>query len=165
MINIPKNKIIWLTGQPGSGKTELGQLLYNKYKTSFPTVLIDGDDLREKTGNFDYSKEGRNKNMTNAQLLARYLYKSGFVVIVGLVSPYREIRESLKSEIGPLHFHEIYLHYDKGIIRGKEDYHVDGYEPPLSNFIAINTSVDTPKESLKKIINYIIEQEALSEIV
>lgn len=163
MISLPKNKIIWLTGQPGSGKSELGSMLYNKYKTSYPTILIDGDDLREKTGNFDYTKEGRYKNVTNAQLLARYLYKSGYVVIVALVAPYREVREVLKKEIGSLRYHEIYLYYE-GITRGKEEYHVLDYEAPEDKFLSLDTTNDTPKESLKKIISYIREQESLSEI-
>lgn len=164
MITIPKHKIIWLTGQPGSGKSELGQLLYNKYVSSYPTILIDGDDLREKTGNFDYTKEGRDRNVKNAQLLARYLYKSGYVVIVALVAPYREIREELKKEIGRLRYHEIYLHYS-GITRGKEDYHVLDYEPPTDFFLDIDTTTDAPKQSLKKILDYIKEEELLLEIV
>jgi len=164
MLSVPKNKIIWLTGQPGSGKSELGRMLYNKYVSSFPTVLIDGDDLREKTGNFDYTKEGRYKNVTNAQLLARYLYKSGYVVIVALVAPYRDIRDVLKKEIGGLRYHEVYLHY-QDVIRGKEEYHVLDYEPPLDKFLSLDTTTDTPKESLKKIVNYVKEQESLLEII
>jgi adenylylsulfate kinase-like enzyme len=154
-----KNKIIWLTGQPGSGKTELSKILYKHYKKQGPTIVIDGDDLREKTGNFDYSKEGRNKNITNAQMLARFLYKSGFNVIVALVAPYRALREKFKAEMG-IHIFEAYLHYSNKI-RGREDYFALDYEPPIDRFVDIDTTWDTPKQSANKIIQYIEAEEAV----
>jgi adenylylsulfate kinase-like enzyme len=154
------SRIIWLTGQPGSGKSELSKMLYKKYSGKEPTIIIDGDDLREKTNNFDYSKEGRDANISSAQLLARFLYKSGYTVIVALVSPYREMREKLKREIGPLHFHEIYLHYHN-ITRGKEEYHVLNFEKPVKNFLSLDTTTDSPKQSLIKILNYVQEQDSM----
>ena len=156
--NSTKNSIIWLTGQPGSGKSELAKRLYKHYKNNGPTVIIDGDDLREKTANFDYTKKGREVNINNAQLLARFLYKSGFTVIVALVSPYKSMRDVLKKEFGYANFHEIHLYYSN-IIRGKEDYHVEKYEAPTEHFISIDTTNDTPKESYKKIIRYIKQKE------
>jgi adenylylsulfate kinase len=147
------NNIVWLTGQPGSGKTVLGTMLY-KYlkKKTKKIIMIDGDDLREKTGNFDYSPEGRNKNILNAQMLARYLYKSGFTVIVSLVAPYRDLREEFKKEFGSL-ITEIYVHCEDE--RGRESYHVTNYEAPLSNFLDLDTTQDTAKQSFKKIVNYL----------
>ena len=147
------NSIVWLTGQPGSGKTVLGQMLVGYYeKKKQKIILIDGDDLREKTGNFDYSPDGRNKNITNAQMLARYLYKSGYTVVVSLVAPYRDLREEFKKEFGSL-MTEVYVHCED--IRGREEYHVTNYEPPVNNFLDIDTTNETPKESFKKIINYL----------
>lgn len=147
------NSIIWLTGQPGSGKTVLGTMLFNYLKKKkHKVIMIDGDDLREKTGNFDYSPEGRNKNILNAQMLARYLHKSNFTVIVSLVAPYRELREEFKKEFDPL-ITEIYVHCEDE--RGREDYHVANYEPPLKNFLDLNTTEDTPKQSFKKILNHL----------
>jgi adenylylsulfate kinase-like enzyme len=147
------NSIVWLTGQPGSGKTVLGQMLTQYYeKQKRKVVFIDGDDLREKTGNFDYSPDGRNKNITNAQMLARYLYKSGYTVVVYLVAPYRDLREEFKKEFGST-ITEVYVHCDD--LRGREEYHVKNYEEPLLNFLDIDTTEDTPKESFKKIINYL----------
>lgn len=147
------NNIIWLTGQPGSGKTVLGTMLHNYHKRKkLDVILIDGDDLREKTSNLDYTPEGRNKNILNAQMLARYLHKSKFTVIVSLVAPYRELREEFKKEFGSL-MTEVYVHCDD--IRGREEYHVKNYEPPLHNFLDIDTTNDTPKQSFKKILNHL----------
>jgi adenylylsulfate kinase len=59
----------------------------------------------------------------------------GFTVIVSLVSPYRDQREELKME---RNIAEFYLHTTE--IRGKEDYFVEDYEPPLHNFTDIDTN-------------------------
>ena len=53
--------IIWLTGQPGSGKTTLANSLISNIKkdNSIKIINLDGDDLRSINKNKDYSKEGR----------------------------------------------------------------------------------------------------------
>jgi len=35
--------------------------------------------------------------------------------------------------------------------RGREDFHVADYEPPTDEFIEVDTTFDTPEESLKYI--------------
>ena len=55
-----KNIIIWLTGQPGSGKTTLAKELIKgmnpQNDSSIKIINIDGDDLRFINKNKDYSK-------------------------------------------------------------------------------------------------------------
>jgi adenylylsulfate kinase-like enzyme len=144
--------IYWLTGQPGHGKTVLSKMLkhYIELKENTTVFNIDGDDLREILTNKDYSKQGRENNIKTAHSIARYLANQGFDVIVSLVSPYRELREEFKS-LGNIT--EIYIHTTE--IRGREQFHVEDYELPLSNFIDIDTTNQTPGQSLSTILNYI----------
>jgi adenylylsulfate kinase-like enzyme len=144
--------IYWLTGQPGHGKTVLSKMLkhYIELKENTTVFNIDGDDLREILTNKDYSKQGRENNIKTAHSIARYLANQGFDVIVSLVSPYRELREEFKS-LGNIT--EIYVHTTE--IRGREQFHVEDYELPLSNFIDIDTTNQTPGQSLSTILNYI----------
>ena len=136
--------ILWFTGQPGSGKTTLANEIQGRpvYLNTFgdksyenKIFHIDGDDLRDIVDNKDYSEEGRRENIKLAMNMAKVLDNKGFTVIVSLVSPYRDQREELKMErnIG-----EFYLHTTE--IRGKEDYFVEDYEPPLHNFTDIDTN-------------------------
>jgi adenylylsulfate kinase len=92
--------IIWLTGQPGSGKTVLAGWLRSISSLNNRVEVIDGDDIREIFQNKDYSETGRRRNIELAQNLALFLHKKKFNVIVSLVSPYRDQRESFKELLG-----------------------------------------------------------------
>ena len=146
-----KNKIIWLTGQPGSGKTTIALSLEKKIKSkdsSTKIMVIDGDDLRDITINKDYSKKGREKNITTAQKIAHFLFNKNFIVIVSLVAPYKELREMFKS-IAPVL--EVYLHTTQ--IRGREKFFAEDYEPPVENFINMDTTEKTVEECVHEILN------------
>ena len=133
--------ILWFTGQPGSGKTTLAERFIKDKLIGFmkiqpvKIVHIDGDDLREVLDNKDYSEEGRRKNIQFAIDMAKVMDDKGYLVIVSMVSPYRDMREKLKSNRNVTEF---YLHTTD--IRGKEDYFVENYEPPLHNFTDIDTN-------------------------
>ena len=149
--------IYWFTGQPGAGKTVLGTKLKDFLQTEKrnwrkDVFHIDGDDLREIFNNKDFSKEGRIKNITFAQGLAKYLNMKGFDVIVSLVAPYKEVRESFKTDMGS-ELIEIYVYTDE--LRGREANHVSDYEQPTDNFISIDTTDVEPIGSLLEIINQI----------
>ena len=139
--------IYWLTGQPGAGKTVLAKMLHSNRLLDFH---IDGDDLRELTNNKNYGIEGRVQNVATAQKIAHYLHNQGRNVVVSLVSPYIDQREEFKQMLGD-ELVEIYVHTSEE--RGREQYHVKGYQPPLNNFIDVDTTHDTPEESYRKIIS------------
>jgi adenylylsulfate kinase len=143
--------IYWFTGQPGSGKTTIANELV-KLKSFKNCIIIDGDDLRDIFKNKDYSESGRRKNIERAQDIAKFLNYNNKNVIVSLVSPYRDQREIFKQELGD-QIKEIYIHTNN--IRGKESFHVNEYEPPLQNYIDLNTTdkliTDTLKQLLKNI--------------
>ena len=139
--------IYWLTGQPGAGKTVLAKMLF---KNKLLDYHIDGDDLREITNNKNYGIEGRVQNVATAQKIAHYLNTKGDDVVVSLVSPYIDQREEFKKILGD-ELMEIYVYTSEE--RGREQYHVEGYQQPLNNFIDVDTTHDTPEESYRKIIS------------
>ena len=119
--------ILWFTGQPGSGKTTLCKELRKRiFCTSKKTIHLDGDDLRDILDNKDYSEKGRRKNIEFAINMAKVLENKGYLVLVSLVSPYRDLR------IGNV----FYLHSKRNL---RKQYHVENYEPPTENFVKINT--------------------------
>jgi len=142
--------IIWFTGQPGSGKTTMATKLYKRYSEALQLeniIHLDGDDLRAVMQNKDYSEKGRRQNIQFAMDMARVLNDKGYTVICSFVSPYRDMREKFKSEYD---VKEFYCHTTE--TRGRENYFVENYEPPLENFIDINTD-KTEEESFDEILN------------
>ena len=148
--------IYWFTGQPGAGKTVLAELLKVKLEAprnfAYKIYRIDGDEMRDLFSNKDYSIKGRIANIDAAQKIAHYLHNQELDVIVSLVSPYLDQREEFKKILGD-QLIEFYIHTNTK--RGREQYHVEGYQPPLNNFIDVDTTIDTPHESLNKIIHQI----------
>ena len=121
-------KIIWLTGQPGSGKTTLANALYNEIVTKkLKAIIIDGDDIRDVLDNKDYSEKGRKKNIQFAIDMAKVMSNKGYHVLVSLISPYRNLR------IGEI----FYLESSRKL---RKDYWVKDYEEPLENFTRIDTN-------------------------
>ena len=140
--------IIWLTGQPGSGKTTLANELLNAIKEK-KSINIDGDDLRLLNKNKDFSKEGRIKNISTAISIARFLASKNYICILSIVAPYKYLRDELKEEFS---FLEVYLFTDE--IRGREDYFADDYEEPTdSKTLRLDTGKLTIKESVNEILN------------
>jgi adenylylsulfate kinase-like enzyme len=141
--------IYYFVGQPGAGKTTLANNLLTHFGKE-NTISIDGDDLRDIFQNKDYSEIGRRKNIERAQDIAQFLDKKGFTVLVSLVSPYKDQREDFKKKSNVI---EIYLHTSED--RGRNQFHVENYEPPTENFIDIDTTIknetDSYFELLKKL--------------
>ena len=138
--------IYWFTGQPGHGKTVLATA-FKEYLNN-DCFHIDGDDIREIFDNKDYSEAGRRKNIELAQHLSHFLLKKGQNVVVSLVSPYKDQRESFKEKLGN-GIVELYIHAFED--RGRTQFHVSNYEPPTENFIDVDTTNDSPFESYQKI--------------
>jgi len=145
--------IIILTGQPNSGKTTLALELVHRLhelRKDVTATIIDGDSLRTITKNVDYSKDGRRKNVQTANNLATNSDTSNDYTVVALVSPFRDLRESLKNN-NKHSVKEVYLHSN----RLREGKMVDYYEPPLTNYLDIDTDKHTIEESIKLILDYI----------
>ena len=153
--------IMWLTGQPGSGKTTLANQIISKLKkndSSIKIINLDGDDLRNINKNKDYSKEGRIKNISTAISIMRFLANKNYICVVSIVAPYRFLRDELKTEFP---FLEIYLHTSEK--RGRENFFAQDYEEPIdSKHLKIDTGKLTIKESTDEILNVYRKMETMA---
>lgn len=141
-------KIFYFIGQSGSGKTTLSNKLKDFLNDG--SVQIDGDDMRRLFNNKDYSPEGRRKNIRLAHNITKDLINKNISVILSLVSPFRDLREELKTEYDVI---EIYLYTTED--RGKNNYHVDYFEKPKEKYIELNTTNKTIEESFNELIKKI----------
>jgi len=109
--NKHKGGVFWLCGLSGSGKSTLA-LLLEKYlfEKKIQNLVIDGDDVR--TGlcqDLGFSIDDRKENVRRVSEMAKLMARNGFVVIVSLISPTKEIREYAKEIIGEEDFFEIFV--------------------------------------------------------
>jgi len=142
--------IIWLTGQPGSGKTTLAKELIKSLNNiqAQNIIHIDGDDLRDINKNQDYSKQGRIKNISTAISIMRFLSNKNYTCVISIVAPYAFLRDELKDEF---EFIEVYLYTDE--IRGREEFFATDYEIPLKPTLSLDTGKKNIKECKDEILN------------
>jgi adenylylsulfate kinase len=143
--------IYWFTGQPAHGKTVLANMLKEKLPNAF---RIDGDEMRELFTNKDYSINGRVVNVGTAQKIAHYLHNQGHDVIVSLVAPYIDQREDFKKLIGIENMVEFYVHTSEP--RERDHFKAIAYVPPISNYIDIDTTYDSPEQSFEIVKKWIL---------
>jgi adenylylsulfate kinase len=103
-----KSAVIWFTGLPCSGKTTLALGLEDYLKSKgHSCCVLDGDELRAKIGNQNFSEEARSLHVSYVGLLASELENNGIITIVSLVSPLNSMRRSARGLCK--NFIEIYL--------------------------------------------------------
>jgi adenylylsulfate kinase-like enzyme len=140
--------IYWFTGQPGAGKTTLALALQKELRRrGHVTVHLDGDLLRIVTANQDFSTAGRMKNIRAAQALAAKIHADGAWIVAAFVSPFRALREEFKQRP---EVREIYVHTMEK--RGREKFFAEAYEPPLENFLDIDTTGADVDECVQRIL-------------
>ena len=119
-----------LYGQPGSGKTCLGEMLANHLITRHH---IDGDDMRRIFKNTNYTKVGREHNIKTANAIATYLNGAYYgSVVMSLVNPYHKLRQELANNVPTV---QILLQTNRDL---RKEYHCEDFEAGKPD-ISINT--------------------------
>lgn len=163
-----KGFTVWFTGLPCSGKSTLAHALKQRLGAiDLPVEILDGDEVRTRlTKGLGFSKADRDENIRRIAYVAKLLTRARAVAIVAAVSPYREIRDEARAEIG--HFVEIHVDcpIDECIRRDVKGMYAkamngeianftgvsDPYEPPLRPDVTVRTGAEEVGESLAKIL-------------
>lgn len=165
--------VVWFTGLPSSGKSTLAQRVKDELlKRGFRVEVLDGDVVREHISRgLGFSKEDRDENIRRIYHVAYLLKRNGVVVITAAISPYREIRNEARNLLKD--FVEVYVScpvekcmerdvkgmYKKALAGEIKNFTGidDPYEPPENPEVVCETDKETVEESVKKIMNKLIE--------
>ncbi len=163
-----KGFTLWFTGLPCSGKSTLAELVAADLKRRGRGVeVMDGDVVRTHlTKGLGFSKEDRDENIRRIGFVCMLLSRHGAVAIAAAISPYRNIRDEVRSTIE--NFVEVYVNtpletciqrdvkgmYKKALAGQIKNFTGidDPYEAPLNPEIVIETNSETPAESAARIV-------------
>src|SRR5580692_7167853 len=92
---------VWLTGLSGAGKTTLADRLVAHLREQGAKVeLLDGDIVRTNLSQgLGFSREDRDTNIRRIGFVTELLSRNGIIVVVAVISPYRETRDEVKAKI------------------------------------------------------------------
>lgn len=94
-----KAHCVWIFGEAKAGKTTTAYNLMQKKLRNY--ILIDGDKFRRsRTPSLDFSREDIIKNNQECLRMVKFLMSEGWNVIVSMITPYAEMRELIRKELG-----------------------------------------------------------------
>ena len=143
-------------------------------------TVLDGDVVRTHLSKgLGFSKEDRDINIRRIGFVAGEIVRHGGIVICAAISPYRAVRDDIRSMIGdgftevfvdtPLEVCEerdtkgLYAKARRGEIKGFTGID-DPYEPPVNPELRLTTTDNTPEDNARLITEYLIEQGYLRPI-
>ena len=162
---------VWFTGLPSAGKTTIANLVGGRLaQDGRPVEVLDGDVVRSHLSRgLGFSKADRDENIRRIGYVAGLLTGHGVTVLVSAVSPYRAVRDELRTTIGRVGgFLEVHVATDlatcrardvkglyarqaRGELRGLTGVD-DPYEPPLAPELVLDPAVEPPEASADRVL-------------
>jgi adenylylsulfate kinase len=164
---------LWFTGMSGAGKTTLACEVEGILRErGLKVELLDGDVVRTNLSKgLGFSKEDRDTNIKRIGFVCKLLTRNGVVAIGSAISPYRNVRDSIREDIG--RFVEVFCEcpldvlierdvkglYKKALAGEIQNFTgvSDPYEEPLNPEVVVQTDTETHEQSVAKIITKLEE--------
>ena len=162
-----KGFTLWFTGMSGAGKSTISNLLEARLRSLGAKVeVLDGDVVRTHLSKgLGFSKEDRDENIRRIGFVCQLLSRNGVIAIVAAISPYRAVREEVRRAIA--NFVEIYVECPMEVLAERDVKGLykkalageipqftgvsDPYEPPVAPEVTVNSSRETPEQSVERI--------------
>jgi adenylyl-sulfate kinase len=158
---------VWFTGLSGAGKSTVSTLLHQRLCVEGARAeLLDGDVVRTHLSKgLGFSREDRDENIRRIGFVCELLSRNGVIAIAAAISPYREVRRSVRARIP--NFVEVFMECPMDVLIGRdvkglykkalsgEIEHFTGisdpYEPPEAPELTIHSSLETPQQSVDRV--------------
>jgi adenylyl-sulfate kinase len=162
-----KGFTLWFTGLSGAGKSTISEIIEGRLREAGAKVeLLDGDVVRTHLSKgLGFSKEDRDINIRRIGFVCELLSRNGVIAIVAAISPYRAVREEVRARIPD--FIEVHVHCPVEVLAARDVKGLykkalageignftgisDPYEPPLAPEVTVDSSKETPEESVARI--------------
>jgi len=162
---------LWFTGLSGSGKSTIAAAVVDELRRRGHRVeLLDGDEVRENlSAGLGFSKADRDANIRRIGWVAALLARNGVVAVTAAISPYRSVRDEVRSKVDS--FVEVYVDTPievceqrdvKGLYAKARAGEIpeftgvsDPYEPPLAPEVRVVTHDRDPRASAAQVVDYL----------
>ena len=171
--------LIQFTGLSGSGKTTIATLVKEKLAVKNINVeVIDGDEYRKTIcKGLGFSYDDRVENLRRLGIIGKLLLKHNVISIISAINPFESIRRELSESSNSVKTIWINCSIETLIKRDPKGLYKrasltnnhpeklfqltgvsDTYENPVNPDLAINTDKETPEESSRKLVEFILNQ-------
>jgi adenylyl-sulfate kinase len=158
---------LWFTGLSGAGKSTISGIIEKRLREAGAKVeVLDGDVVRENLSKgLGFSKEDRDTNIRRIGFVCELLSRNGVIAMVAAISPYRAVREEIRSRIR--NFVEVYVDCPlevvaerdvKGLYKKAMTGEIpqftgvsDPYEPPLHPEVVAHSGRESVEESAGRV--------------
>lgn len=175
--SVQKNQkacVLWLTGLSGAGKTTTANAVEQRlYAMGRHSYVLDGDNLRRGLNkDLGFTQVDRVENVRRIAEVARLFVNAGLIVLVSVISPFRNEREMARRMMEEGEFIEIFVDAPlevcerrdpKGLYkkaRAGEIKNFTGidslYEPPENPDIVLKTAERSVDELADQVIAYLL---------
>lgn len=161
---------IWFTGLSGAGKTSISDAIEPLLRERGLRKIekLDGDVVRTHLSKgLGFSKEDRDTNIRRIGWVAEVLTRNGVCVLASAISPYREIRDEVRRNVGD--FVEVYVKCSiaeltrrdvKGLYQKALNGEIknftgisDPYEEPLHPEVTVDTEAEDLDASVANVLS------------
>ena len=165
---------LWFTGLSGAGKTTIAEIVEKELWLRHGKIeVLDGDIVRTNLSKgLGFSREDRDTNVLRIGFVADLLTRNGVGVIVSAISPFKEVRDQVRRNVGE-DFVEVFVDapldvcaerdvkglYKKAFAGEIEQFTgvSDPYEPPAAPELHIKTNEEEPHDSARRVISRLEE--------
>lgn len=163
---------LWFTGLSGAGKTTIAEIVEKELRDRMGKVeVLDGDIVRTNLSKgLGFSREDRDTNILRIGFVANLLTRNGVGVLVSAISPYKEVRDQVRRDIGD-DFVEVFVDAPvevcadrdvKGLYKKAFAGEIkqftgvsDPYEPPAAPELHIKTDEEEPSDSAARVVSHL----------
>jgi adenylylsulfate kinase len=165
---------LWFTGLSGAGKTTIAEIVEKELRQRHGKIeVLDGDIVRTNLSKgLGFSREDRDTNVLRIGFVADLLTRNGVGVIVSAISPFKEVRDQVRRNVGE-GFIEVFVDAPlavcaerdvKGLYKKAFAGEIpqftgvsDPYEPPAAPELHIKTNEEESPESARRVTSKLEE--------